>query len=173
MTLWSDDTAAGTELWAALMGEKKCISENKHLYNLLQHPELWEALYSASVFYSILVEEPLCTGAIQTHSGIYITQGNLPSCLKHLIFICTLLGTFRFREGRFREVVCGSQGVTLVPPAHWNWPHLSLFIQQLFKLSLVTVGFHHNTHQFEAGDKKVIYLPRRTPLKKPSNVKQS
>lgn len=90
--------------------------------------------------------------------GIYITrEGSLPSCLTHLIFICTLLGTFRFREGIFTEVVCGSRGVTLVPPAHWNWlyaPHLSLFIRQLFKLSLVTVGFHHNTHQIEPGDKK-------------------
>lgn len=47
----------------------------------------WEFLYSESAFYSILVEEPLCTGAIQTHSGIYITQGNLPSCLAHLIFM--------------------------------------------------------------------------------------
>lgn len=143
MTLRSDDTAASTEFWAALTGEKKCISEDKHLKNLLQHPELWEALYSTSVFYSILVEEPLCIGAIQTHSGIYITQGNLPSCLMHLIFICTLLGTFRIREGIFTEVVCGSRGVTLVPPDHWNWlyaPRLSLFIRQLFKLSLVT-GF--------------------------------
>ncbi len=30
MTLWRDDIAASTELWAALTGEKKHISEDKH-----------------------------------------------------------------------------------------------------------------------------------------------
>ncbi len=48
---------------------------------------LWESLYQRVCVYSILVEEPLCTGAIQTHSGIYITQENLRSWLTHLIFI--------------------------------------------------------------------------------------
>jgi len=31
MTLWSDGTAASTEFWAALRGERKCISEDKHV----------------------------------------------------------------------------------------------------------------------------------------------
>lgn len=156
MTLWSDDTAASTELWAALTGEKKHISEDKNTYKPF-YSALRVFVFRECAFYSILVEEPLCTGAIQTHSGIYITQGNLPSCLTHLIFMHFVRDIEVLGRQIHRSCLQLSRSEPCAPPAHWNGlnvPHLGLFIQQLFKLSLVTVGFHHNTHQIEVCDKK-------------------
>lgn len=99
----------------------------------------------------------MCTGAIQTHSGIYITLGNLPSCLAHLIFMHFVRDIEVLGRQIHRSGLQLSRSDPYAPPAHWNGLnalHLGLFIQQLFKLSLVTVGFHHYTHQIEACDKK-------------------
>lgn len=115
-----------------------------------------KSLFSRRAFYSIIVKTLLCTGAIQADSGIYITQGNLSSCLTHLIFM-GFVRDIHIERGQIHSGgprISRSEPHVFVPFIQHPFPsrkgtcaRLRAPHSGLFNLSLVVVGFHHGRLQ--------------------------